>query len=149
MITSKTQARFIEWLSSDEMYQASKKWHSELSFIKDEQLFFDGLIKTYTLQLLDKNKFEKNKKFIAALDASQKKVDELLEIVKTHSNDLEILVDGINQIKEEASYKKEHKGLVLVISAFFIEYKNLKTELFQIIKEILKDEKQRHLIDKK
>ena len=76
-------------------------------------------------------------------------VDELLEIVKTHSNDLEILVDGINQPKEEASYKKEHKGLVLLISGFFIDYKNLKTDLFQIIKDILKEEKQRHLIDKK
>jgi hypothetical protein len=149
MITTKTQAKLIEWLSSDEMYQASKKWHSELSFIKDEQLFFDGLIKTYTLQLLDKNKFEKNKKSIEALNTSQKKVDELLEIVQTHSNDLEILVDGINQPKEEASYKKEHKGLIIILSEFFIEYKNLKTELFQMIKDILKAEKQRHLINKK
>ncbi len=42
MITTKTQAKFVEWLSTDEMYQASKKWYSELSFIKDEQLFFDA-----------------------------------------------------------------------------------------------------------
>ena len=87
MITTKTQAKFIEWLCADEMYQASKKWYSELSFIKDEQLFFDGLIKTYTLQLLDKNKFERNKESIELLITSQKKVDELLEIVKIHSND--------------------------------------------------------------
>jgi len=149
MITTKTQVKYIEWLSPNEMHQASKKWYSELCFIRDEQLFFDDLIKTYTLQLLDKNKFESNKETIEALDNSQKRTDELLEIIRTHSNDLEVMVDGINQPKEEARYKREHKGLVLVLSEFFIDYKNLKNALFQIIKDVLKAEKQRHLINKK
>ena len=149
MITTKTQAKFIEWLNTDEMHHASKKWYSELSFIKDEQLFFEDLIKTYTLQLLDKNKFGRNKDAIDALNKSQKRTNALLEIVKTHSNDLKVLVDGINKQKEIASYKKEHRGLILILSEFFMEYRNLKTELFKIIKDVLKAEKQKHLINKK
>jgi len=149
MITTKTQAKYIEWLSTDEMHQASKKWYSELCFIKDEQLFFDDLIKTYTLQLLEEKKFASNRKVVDALYLSQKRNDELLEIIKTHRNELEILVDGINQPKEEAIYKKEHKELVFIMSEFFIDYQNLKTKLFKLFKAILKAEKDSHLIDKK
>ena len=45
MITTKTQVKYLEWLSADEMYEESKKWLSELSFIKDEHLFFEDIIK--------------------------------------------------------------------------------------------------------
>lgn len=148
MITTKTQTKYLELMNASEMHQASNKWSSELSFIKDEQLFFDDLVTTYTLQLLDKTEFENNKEIIDVLNRSQKKTDELLNIVRTHNNDLEILVDKIKHPLEEANYKKEHKELLNVLSEFFIEYKNLKTQLFQIFKDILKEEKEIRLINR-
>ncbi|MFD2542260.1 hypothetical protein ACFSSB_08015 [Lacinutrix gracilariae] len=148
MITTKTQEKYLELMNATEMHQASKKWYSELSFIKDEQLFLDDLVTTYTLQLINKREFEDNTEIVDALNRSQKRNEELLNIVKTHTNDLEVLVDNIKQPKEEAGYKKEHQELVKVISEFFIEYKNLKTQLFQIFKDILKNEKQIRLLDR-
>ncbi|WP_452228057.1 MULTISPECIES: hypothetical protein [unclassified Lacinutrix] len=148
MITTKTQAKYLELMNATEMHEASKKWYSELSFIKDEQLFFDDLVKTYTLELIDKKEFANSKEIVDVLNRSQKRTDELLNIVNTHTNDLEILVDNIKQPKEEMSYKKEHKELLNIISDFFIEYKNLKTQLFQIFKGILKDEKQIRLMNR-
>ena len=148
MITTKTQEKYLELMNATEMHQASKKWHSELSFISDEQLFLNDLVKTYTLQLLDKEEFGNSKEIIDILNKSEKRNSDLLNIVKTHTNDLEILVDNIKQPKEEIGYKKEHKELIKVISEFFIEYKNLKTQLFQIFKGILKDEKQMRFIDR-
>jgi hypothetical protein len=143
MMTAKTQFRYLQWISADEMYDESKKWLSELNFIKDEHLFFDDVIKTYTLQLIDKNSFAENKAIADALSKSQKQNDMLLESIKAHKNEIEILLDGIDQLKEEDNLKKEHKNLILLVSDFFYDYKKLKTKLFKVIKDIMKAQKMR------
>ena len=149
METKQTQTRYVEWLGADEMHMASKEWLSELKFIKDEHLFFEDLIKSHTLQLIDPEKFSNNKEIIDAINRSQKKNNLLIEAVKVHENDLNIMVDGINQLIEEQAYKKEHKGLITEISEFKKYYQDLKTQLFEIIKRIKKQEKQRRLLDRK
>ena len=68
-----TQARYIEWLSPDEMHQAIKEWQSELEFIKDEHIFFEDLVKSHTLQLINPEKFSHNTEVIDAINQSQKK----------------------------------------------------------------------------
>ncbi|NNK40881.1 MAG: hypothetical protein HKP45_09540, partial [Winogradskyella sp.] len=60
MSTFNTNPKMVEWLNADEMHDASKKWLSELEFVADEQLFFDDLIKSYTLQLIDSKYFNKS-----------------------------------------------------------------------------------------
>ena len=149
METTQTQARYVEWLSAGQMHQASKDWLSELRFIKDEHLFFEDLIKSFTLQLINPEKFSHNKEIIDALNRSQKKNNFFIEAVKVHKNELQIMVDGIDQSKEEAAYKKEHRGLIVEINAFQENYRILKTQLFDIIKSIKKEEKQRRLIDRR
>ena len=145
MVTNKLQVKYLQFLIVAEMYEESKKWLSELSFIKDEHLFFDDIIKTYTLDLINKKHFTENKEIITSLAESQKRNDSLMESVKVHKNNIEILLDGIDQIKEEADYKKQHKELIIVVSDFYKDYKNLKTELFKIVKKIIKSKKRRLL----
>ena len=118
-------------------------------FIKDEHLFFDDLIKSYTLQLIQPEKFAHNKEIIDALNKSEKQNNLLIEAIKVHENELKIMVDGINQPKEEEAYKKEHRGLIIEISEFQKHYRSLKTQLFVIIKAIKKEAKWNHLIDKR
>lgn len=149
MKTIQTHAHYIEWLSADQMHEASKEWLSELRFIRDEHLFFEDLITTFTSELIDLKKFSDNKEVIEAINLSQKQNALLIEAVKTHENDLQIMVDGINQIKGEAAYTKEHKNLTDIINGFLKDYKQLKTQIFDIIKTIKKEDKQKHLIDKK
>ena len=67
----------------------------------------------------------------------------------THENDLQIMVDGIDQLEQEKAYTKEHRGLIITIADYLKEYKSLKAQLFDIIKNIKKEDKQRHLIDRK
>ena len=149
METTQTQANYVEWLSADQMHKASKDWLSELRFIKDEHLFFEDLIKSFTLQLINPEKFSHNKEIIDALNRSQKKNNLFIETVKVHENKLQIMVDGIDQLKEEEAYKKEHRRLIIDISDFKKNYRILKTQLFDIIKSIKKEEKQRRLIDRR
>ena len=67
MKTTHTNAKHTEWLSADEMHFESKKWLSELEFCKEEQWFFEDLIRSYTLQILDNNHFEESKPNIHCL----------------------------------------------------------------------------------
>ena len=149
METIQTQANYVEWLSAGQMHEASKEWLSELRFIKDEHLFFEDLIKSFTLQLISPEKFSHNKEIIDAINRSQKKNNFFIEAVKVHENKLEIMVDGVNQLKEEEAYKKEHRDLIIKISEFKKNYRILKTQLFDILKTIKKEEKQRRLIDRR
>lgn len=146
MITTKTQAKYVEWLSADVMHQVSKQWLSELNFIKDEQLFFDDLIKSYTLQLIDSKHFQESKKIVDRLSQLQKKTDLLIEVVKTHKNGLQIMLDGIDQPKKEDTYKKEHRALVKEENDFTQNYRTLKTDVFNLVKEVLKEGKQKRLL---
>lgn len=149
MKTIQTYARYVEWLSADEMHTDSKEWLSELKFIRDEHIFFEDLITSFTAQLIAKEKFPNSRELTDAIKSSQKRNELLIEAVKTHENDLKIMVDGIDQIKEENAYTKEHKNLVEIIDNFSKEYKALKSRVFKMITDIKKEEKQKRLIDKK
>ena len=143
-----TNAKYVEWLSAEIMHKNSIEWLSDLKFLNDEQLFFDDLIKSYTLQLIASKHFKESKKIIDELSKLQTKTNLLIESVKTHKNDLKIMVDGIDQPKEEEGYKNEHRAQIVEISDFVKEYRALKTELFGLIKNIKKEEKQKRLLER-
>ncbi|NEV94961.1 hypothetical protein G3567_12510 [Psychroflexus sp. YR1-1] len=144
-----SQLKYVEWLDAEEMHEASKEWLSELNFIKDEHVFFEDLVTKFTPQLIAYGKFSSNKEIIDAINRSQKQNNTLIEAVKIHENELQIMVDGIDQLEEEKAYTKEHSDLIVAITEFLKEYKSLKTQLFDIIKNIKKEDKNRHLLDRK
>lgn len=149
MKSIQTHPHYIEWLNAEQMHEASKEWLSELRFIRDEHLFFEDLITSYTLQLIAPDKFADNKEIIDVFNESQKRNNSIIEAVKIHENELKIMVDGINQIEKEKAYIQEHKDLIVIINDFLKEYKLIKKQLFEIIKNIKKEEKLRRLLDKK
>jgi hypothetical protein len=143
----KPKPKYVEWLNAEEMHQASRAWVSELEFIKDEQHFFEDLIKSYTLQLIDSDNFSKSKTIVETLNKLQKKNKVLLKAVKNHENKLEIMVDGIDEPEKEKEYKNIHRELIIKINNYFKAYKVLKTNLFEIVKEAIKKQKQKLLLD--
>jgi len=144
-----TKFKYAEWLNAEDMHEASKEWLSELSFIKDEHVFFEDLITEFTPQLIADDKFADNKEIVDAINRSQKQNYTLINAVINHKNDLDIMVDGINQLKEEKAYTKEHTDLIVAITDYFKNYRILKLQLFDIIKGIKRDDKNRHLLDRK
>lgn len=147
MKTTRSNTNYVEWLSAEHMHEASKEWLSELSFIKDEHTFLEDLIKSNTLKLINPKHFSHNKEIIDAINKSEKTNNHLINAVKAHERKLEIMTDNIDQPELEKAYKKEHRELIIKISAFEKNYKTLKRELFEIIKNIKKQEKQKLLID--
>lgn len=149
MKTSHTNSstKFIKWLSAEDMHNNSKEWLSELEFIKTEHLFLDDIINSFALQLIDKTYFSDSKKIIEAINNSTKENEKLITLIRKHKNDLKIMIDGINQLKDEEEYKNEHRNITVIIHKFLKEYKLLKKELFAIIKKIKKTQKQKRLIN--
>jgi len=149
MKTIQTNAKHTEWLSAEDMHNTSKKWMSELEFCKEEQLFFEDLIRSFTLQILDNNHFKESKKLIEKLGIIVKQTQVLINAVKSHERELSILLDGIDQIQEETAYRKEHRNLIELIGEFQKRYQSIKAKLFGLIKIVMKEGKQKRLLDKK
>ena len=146
MKTINKQLQEIKGLSAAYMHNNSKKWLSELEFVKDEEMFFDDLIKSYTLQLIGPKHFEKSKEYVDKLSRLHKKTEKLIRMVKSHERKLKIMVDVIEQPREEESYREDHEWLSKSIDQFFMKYNIFKTKLFKLIKSILKEQKQKLLL---
>lgn len=147
MKTIHTKAKHTEWLSAEDMHDASKLWLSELSFFKKEQLFFEDLIKSYTLQLIDNNHFEDSKSIVDKLSKVVKQTQVLTNAVEKHETELSIMVDGIDELEKEANYRKEHRNLIELIGEFKKRYQKVKMKLFDIIKLVMKEGKQKRLLE--
>jgi len=147
MKTIMPNIKYLETKSPDELHVDSLNWISELKFIKDEQYFLEDLLKSYTLQLLENQAFSENKEIINDLTKLRKNGDKLLKKLINHENELLILVDGIDQIKEEKHYRFLHSTYLLEVTNYYNEYKSTKKEIFGVIKKILKQEKQKRLLN--
>lgn len=146
MNPKKVKAKYGVWLSTETMHKDSIRWLSELRFAKDEQLFFDDLVKSYTLQLIDSKYFTQSKKIIDELNSVKKETKNLIDKIVNHEKELKIMVDGIDQIEKENAYKKEHGKLMVTVKNFLDKYRQLKTALFSLVKSIIKEGKQKHLL---
>lgn len=146
MNTAKRNIKYVEWLSAEDMHKDTLDWISELEFTKDEHSFFENLVNLYTLQLIVTKKFSESSEIIDAINQSEKANILLLEAIKIHRNELQIIVDGIDQLKEEENYKKEHRKLIILVNEFLDDYQSLKTQLFGVFREIIRNEKQKYLL---
>jgi len=147
MKTTDSYFKLVEWLSAEDMHQSSKQWLSELNFMKDEHHFFEDLITSFTHKLIDPNNFEENKKVINAINHSKKENLVLINEIIEHEKELRVMVDGIDQPEKEREYKNEHRRLIRVFHRFRREYRELKSMLFKIIKDIRVQEKRSRLLD--
>lgn len=137
---------YVQWSSPEELHQACIAWESELEFIKDEQQFLDELINSYTLSLISKEVYNEAVKLITELSKEEVEVNDILTHVKEHANKLEILVDGIDQIPEEKLYKEAHYHLKIEVERYESDFKKTKTKIFDLVKLIMKQQKQTRLL---
>lgn len=142
---NKGQERYIEWLHAEEMHAKTQEWLSELNFIKNEQAFLEKLIKAYQLDLNGSKYTKTGENSMAKFRLFRKETKKLLEIVESHNDKLKIMVDGLEQPEAEEAFKKVHLRLIATVAGFLRRYKQLKTSVYTLIKDLLKSKKQ-HLI---
>ncbi len=147
MKTTKNKCQNIEWLSAEEMHEDSVQWMSELKFVKGEQQFLNNLVKSYTLQLIDPEVFDKSKKIIDAISSAEKEVVKLMKAVQVHENQLEIMVDDLDELEMEKTYRNAHCKLRSDIDRYLGQYRKLKTGLFRMLSKVMKKQKQKRLLN--
>ncbi|RAJ16408.1 hypothetical protein [Olleya aquimaris] len=140
------QEKITEWYSADRMHEMSKNWLSDLNFIKDEQLFLEDLITNYTQKIIDSDALDRAQNVATALQRTKRGNQKLLTALKRHENELQIMVDGKDELEKENKYKAEHQEFTKTISSFYFDYKAVKFEIFELVKQLMKTDKEEHLL---
>ncbi|WP_289044487.1 hypothetical protein [uncultured Olleya sp.] len=138
----KTQHTTTQWYSADRMHEMTKTWLSELHFINDEQLFLEDLISDYSQKISNDDIYIKAQNAATALQRTKRGNHKLITDLTTHENQLSIMVDGIDQLDKEQQYKTNHVEFTKTISQFFYDYKAVKFEIFKLVKDLMKTDKQ-------
>lgn len=136
---------YIQWLSADELHKETKLWLSELKFMREEQLFLNKLVQSFTLQLIDSSFYQKSKTLVGQLQTAEKNSVPLFKKVQAHGNQLEILVDDIDQLKMEKAYLATHEELKGEMNDYTQGYRAIKERLFKLLSSIRKKDKRERL----
>ena len=140
--------KYIDNHTTEKMHLESKNLLLELNFIKDEQRFFEELIETYSFQLIVNEKFSGNRKLIENLNIVQNKNEKLIEDLTEHENKLDVLLTKSKKTINEIKYMLWHKNILKDVEEHLSRYKEIKLLIFDMIKGIMKNEKQKHLLEK-
>ncbi|MCW5515760.1 hypothetical protein [Muriicola sp. Z0-33] len=133
--------KYIEWFDAAEMHEHSKDWFSELTFIKDEQLFLNNLIQSFAVKAIDKEAFGQVRDFKLALSENNRSLLALFKMVQKHMNQLEIMIDDVDQLEMEKAYRITHKELFAKVNDYLLEYRTIKEKGFERLSAILKANK--------
>lgn len=147
MKTANQNVKYVEWRSTEEMHAKTLQWISELEFAKTEQHFLEELIEENTLNILSGNIFSQSKELVTHLSKTETKVNALLPRVKSHNNDLDILVKSEDSKQVQDHVKETHYEIEAAVMSFLSDFKELKTDIFNLIKTIIKKNKQRRLLE--
>ncbi|MGK0413841.1 MAG: hypothetical protein ACJA1B_002051 [Polaribacter sp.] len=138
MKTQKWHIKYLKWFSADEIYETSKNWNSELYFIKDEQHFFEHLFNQFAKSFIKSKELFKIKIILYDISELKEECTILLWIVSKHIHNLNLLIDEVNQIREEKIYKETHQQIFEAMNEFMFKYKEFKKNLFKIVTDDLK-----------
>lgn len=147
METKSKKRRFREWFSAEELHEESKKWFSELKFARDEQKFLNHMVKDYTLDIIDSDMFKTVQPVVESLNKCEKDLLELFKKVQLHENQLQIMVDDVNQERMEEAYLDTHSDLGKEVEDYFVNYRDSKNRIFDIISNVIKRKKQKRLLN--
>lgn len=147
MEINKSHIKYIEWRSIENLHEDILNSISELRFTKDEQQFLEDLILNHTMGLIAGDSYELSKNVITRLTKSRIKLGPLLKKLMAHSNDLESLLDENQILGEMEDFKELHYQLMYEVITYNSQFKRVKKQIFKLIKQIMKDSKQKRLLN--
>ncbi len=131
--------------SIEYLLNKTKKWTSELNFIKIEQNFLKELLTEHVVEFCKANNFKNAKLFLKGLEHESKFGDELIRNIDDHNINLALLVENI-YLKREDNFRKNHESLKVEVINYRENFKYLKEQVFDLVLHIMKKEKQDKLI---
>lgn len=137
-LTETKQNQKLLDISLDDMHLESRNWLNEINFWRDEAAFFYSLIIKKTIKfvpIIAKTKLEKLEKDL--IDITIDELNNLETSVKQHEKFLFNLLKSTSS--DEENYRKKHHKLQLTFKTFENKFRNLKSEVFEMVKLITKE----------
>lgn len=127
------------------LHEQNVTWLTELEFVQDEHIFLENLLSTHFLDLSSEKLFEPTKKLIYRLNDVKKMDNELEDAIQTHNKHVATLLESL-QLDGKKDVVKEHQSIKKDFETFYLKFKFVKKKIYNMIKEIMKEHKQKLLI---
>jgi len=129
----------------DQLLLQTKKWTSEIDFIKVEQLFLNEILSEHIIGLCKTDNFQNAKLLINGIVHEIKLGRELYKNIKDHNVNLSLLMENI-YLKREDNFRKYHEELKTEVNNYTDNFKYLKEQIFELVLYIMKEEKKKKLL---
>ncbi len=146
----RTTTDFNQEKNKKEILKSRKEtlqWINELKFMQYERIFLEHLLGSHFLALSTQKLYEPTRELIKKLKKVENRGNELLVTIKIHKKHIATLIESIG-FTEKLDIKNEHKKIKKEFGNYVINFKEIKKSIFDMIKEIMKKEKQKILIKK-
>lgn len=131
--------------SIEHLLSKTKKWTSEVEFIKVELDFLKELLSEHIVILCTTDNFQKAKLLLNSLEHEDKLGNKLLTDIKEHTVNLSLLIENI-YLKREDNFRKYHDALKIEAKDYIENFKYLKEQVFDLVLLIMRKEKQQKLL---
>lgn len=131
--------------SVEHLLAKTKKWTSEIEFIRVEQAFLKEMLTEHILGLCETHNFQTAKLLLNGIEHEEKLGDELLVNINEHAINLSLLIENI-YLKREDNFRQHHEELKVEVKNYIENFKYLKKQVFELVLLIMKIEKQHRLL---
>ena len=130
-----------------QLHDQSVQWINEIQFMTDEQIFLEHLLSSHFLELSSSKLYETTKKLIRKLKEVESLGNDLMDKIQLHNKHVGTIIENFNK-EYQVSVDREHESIKNDLDSYLLKFRYIKKKIFGIIKSIMKEHKQKRLINK-
>ena len=125
-----------------ELHDQSVQWINEIQFMTDEQVFLEHLLSSHSSKL-----YETTKRLIRKLKEVESLGNDLMDRIQLHNKHVGTIIENFNK-EYQVNVDREHQSIKKDLDSYLLKFRYIKKKIFGIIKSIMKEHKQKLLINK-
>ena len=130
-----------------ELHDQSVQWINEIQFMTDEQVFLEHLLSSHFLELSSSKLYETTKRLIKKLKEVESLGNDLMDKIQLHNKHVGTIIENFNK-EYQVNVDREHQSIKKDLDSYLLKFRYIKKKIFGIIKSIMKEHKQKLLINK-
>ena len=130
-----------------ELHDQSVQWINEIQFMTDEQVFLEHLLSSHFLELSSSKLYETTKRLIRKLKEVESLGNDLMDRIQLHNKHVGTIIENFNK-EYQVNVDREHQSIKKDLDSYLLKFRYIKKKIFGIIKSIMKEHKQKLLINK-
>ncbi len=130
-----------------ELHDQSVQWINEIQFMADEQVFLEHLLSSHFLELSSSKLYETTKRLIRKLKEVELLGSDLMDKIQLHNKHVGTIIENFNK-EYQVNVDREHQSIKKDLDSYLLKFRYIKKKIFGIIKAIMKEHKQKLLINK-